>query len=200
MELLGRRHFVPFLLTCFSSFVGVVSQCANQMKACPNGLCDEECDDSSSSDSGVEILVAIMSVSVVLIIGLVILLVYVCLKQGPWSQNNEGTNESRTVTRDSTAVEIPEYLLRRRFSSLSITSGPPPYFSLFNFICNENGEIMQTAIGLENFRTESARLPSSTDQPPDYGVLFGQSPPPYHIVAQREATIRELPTNGNDGC
>ena len=184
---------------CFGSFAGVTSQCADQMKACPNGLCDEECDNSKSSDSGVEAIVAIMSVSVVLIIGLVILLVYVCLKQGPWSQNNEPTNESSTVTCESTAVEIPEYLLRRRFSSLSITSGPPPYFSLFNFICNENGEIMQTVIGPQNFRIGSARLPSSSDQPPDYGVLFGQLPPPYHIVVQSDATIRELATNGNDG-
>lgn len=189
-----------FLVMCFCSFASVTSQCADQMKACPNGLCDEDCDESKSSDSGVEAIVAIMSVSVVLIIGLVILLVYVCLKQGPWSHNgSEAANESSTVTCESTAVEIPEYLLRRRFSSLSITSGPPPYFSLFNFICNENGEIMQTVIGPQNFRIESARLPSSTDQPPDYSVLFGQLPPPYHIVVQRERTIRELATSGNDG-
>lgn len=178
---------------CFFSFATALSQCANEMKPCPNGVCDTDCN-RNVSDNGVEAIVAIMSVSVVLIIGLVILLVYICLKQGPWWQNEEDTGEPNAVTCNSTAVEIPEYLLRRRFSSLSMTSGPPPYYSLFNFICNENGEILHTVIAPQNLRTQNARLPSSTEQPPDYGVLFGQSPPAYELVIQSEATTRESAT------
>lgn len=199
MRLLGRRHLVPCLVMGFASFVSqVLSQCTEQMKPCPNGLCDKQCE-TSVPDNGVEAIVAIMSVSVVLIIGLVILLVYICLKQGPWSQNGEATSDSSTAACENTAVEIPEYLLRRRFSSLSVTSGPPPYFSLFNFICNENGEILHTVIG-QNFRTENTRLPSTTEQPPEYGVLFGQSPPPYDDVVQIEAITLGQATNGNAGC
>jgi len=169
------------------------------MKPCPNGICDKECE-TSVTDDGVEAIVAIMSVSVILIIGLVILLVYICLKKGPWSQNDEATSESNAVTCESTAVEIPEYLLRRRFSSLSIDSGPPPYFSLFNFICNENGEMLHTVIG-QNFRTGNARLPSTGELPPEYGVLFGLSPPPYDAVVQSTATTPVGPaTSSNAGC
>lgn len=182
MEL--RRKLTDFALISVAMFFvsceRVSSQCGNeQMKTCPNGLCDDEteCQGSSSSAGGVEAIVAIMSVSVVLIIGLVILLVYICLKQGPWSSHsNENTCES-------SSVEIPEYIMRRRFSSLSMVSGPPPYFSLFRFILNENGEITSTVIGENAVRTENTRLPSVTDQPPDYGVLFAQSPPPYdHVI------------------
>ena len=199
MGLPERRHFVPCLVMGFTSFVIVLSQCADHMKPCPNGICDKDCE-TSVTDDGVEAIVAIMSVSVILIIGLVILLVYICLKKGPWSQNDEATSESNAVTCESTAVEIPEYLLRRRFSSLSIDSGPPPYFSLFNFICNENGEMLHTVIG-QNFRTGNARLPSTGELPPEYGVLFGLSPPPYDAVVQRTATTPVGPaTSSNAGC
>jgi len=162
------------------------------MKTCPNGLCDDEteCQGSSqSSASGVEAIVAIMSVSVVLILGLVILLVYICLKQGPWSHTGEAT-DSNENTCESSSVEIPEYIMRRRFSSLSMASGPPPYFSLFRFILNENGEITGTVIGENAVRTENARLPGVADQPPDYGVLYAQSPPPYdHVIQSEQLTV-----------
>lgn len=202
MGLLKRRYFVACFVMVLASLASVLSQCTEPMKPCPNGLCDKDCDDQAKvTNDAVEAIVAIMSVSVVLIIGLVILLVYICLKQGPWSQNSETTTDSNTVTCESTAVEIPEYLLRRRFSSLSMTSGPPPYFSLFNFIRNENGEILNTVIG-QNFRTENAlQLPSTAgEQPPEYGVLFG-TPPPYDVVVlQSEAPTARPETNGNDTC
>ncbi|XP_078347916.1 uncharacterized protein LOC144633013 [Oculina patagonica] len=177
--------FTLSLAIVFVSLANVSSQCGtDQMKTCPDGLCDDECETSSASASGVEAIVAIMSVSVVLILGLVILLVYICLKQGPWSQSGDA-NDSCENTCESTTVEIPEYLMRRRFSSLSMMSGPPPYFSLFRFFLNENGELTSTAVIGENMRTGNARLPS-IDLPPDYGVLFAQSPPPYDHVIQRE--------------
>jgi len=176
----------------FVSFARVSSQCGNeQVKTCPNGLCDDEaeCQDSSSSAGGVEAIVAIMSVSVVLILGLVILLVYICLKKGPWSRTGEA-DDSNENTCESSSVEIPEYIMRRRFSSLSMESGPPPYFSLFRFILNENGEIIGTVIGENAVRTENTRLPSVADQPPDYGVLFEQSPPPYdHVIHSEQMTV-----------
>ena len=183
----------------FVSLARVSSQCnSEQVKTCPNGLCDDEtaCEGSSSqSAGGVEAIVAIMSVSVVLILGLVILLVYICLKQGPWSHNGEAT-DSNENTCESSSVEIPEYIMRRRFSSLSMVTGPPPYFSLFRFILNENGEITNTAIGENSVRTENTRLPS-VDQPPDYGVLFAQSPPPYDHVIQSEQLTVITTTNAN---
>lgn len=176
----------------FVSFARVSSQCSSeQVKTCPNGLCDDEteCQGSSSSASGVEAIVAIMSVSVVLILGLVILLVYICLKQGPWSHTGEAT-DSNENTCERSSVEIPEYIMRRRFSSLSMVSGPPPYFSLFRFILNENGEITSTVIGENSVRTENTRHPSVADQPPDYGVLFAQSPPPYdHVIQSEQLTV-----------
>lgn len=186
MEL--NRKLTDFMLSLVIVFISsssVSSQCgSDQVKTCPNGLCDDECETSSASASGVEAIVAIMSVSVVLILGLVILLVYICLKQGPWLHSGDA-NDSCENTCESTAVEIPEYLMRRRFSSLSMMSGPPPYFSLFRFILNENGELTSTAVVGENVRTDNVRLPS-VDQPPDYGILFGQSPPPYDHVIQSE--------------
>lgn len=203
MEL--RRKLKDFALISvaifFVSFASVSSQCNNeQMKTCPNGLCDDEteCQGSSSqSAGGVEAIVAIMSVSVVLILGLVILLVYICLKQGPWSHTGE-TTDSNENTCESSSVEIPEYIMRRRFSSLSMVSGPPPYFSLFRFILNENGDITSTVIGENSaVRTElNTRLPSVADQPPDYGVLFAHSPPPYDHVIQTEQ-LRIITTNTN---
>ena len=177
----------------FVSFERVSSQCSNeQVKTCPNGLCDDatECQGSSSSAGGVEAIVAIMSVSVVLILGLVILLVYICLKQGPWSHTGEAT-DSNENTCENSSVEIPEYIMRRRFSSLSIVSGPPPYFSLFRFILDENGEITGTVMGENSVRAENTCLPSVADvQPPDYGVLFAQSPPPYdHVIQSEQLTV-----------
>lgn len=173
------------LAIVFASFASVLSQCSSdQVKTCPNGLCEDECETSSPSASGVEAIVAIMSVSVVLIIGLVILLVYICLKQGPWSHTGD-ESETSEHTCESTTVEIPEYLMRRRFSSLSIMSGPPPYFSLFRFFLNENGELQSTPVIGEDLRTLNTRLPS-IDQPPDYLMLFGQSPPPYDRVIRSE--------------
>ena len=197
-----RKHFVPYLLICFATgFTSVYSQCTKQSQPCPNKLCENDCETTSGSDGSVEAIVAIMSVSLVLIVGLVILLVYVCLKQGPlfFNNNNEDTSESNAVTCDRTAVEIPEYLLRRRSSSTSITSGPPPYFSLFNFICNENGNILRTVIGPQNLRpVENTQLPSVSEQPPAYGALFGQLPPPYDAVIELDAsTPSEQPTHDN---
>ena len=189
----GQEHFVLYLLMCLAAdFRSVYSECAKQMELCPNSKCEKDCDEGRVSDGSVETIVAIMSIAVVLIIGLIILLVYVCLKQGSFffNTNNEDTSESNAVTCERTAVEIPEYLLRRRFSSLSVASGPPPYFSLFNFICNENGHILRTVIGPQNLRTDNIRLPSVTEQPPPYGALFGQSPPPYDVVIQLEETTQ----------
>ena len=182
-----------------TSLATVSSQCnSEQVKACPNGLCDDEtaCEGSSSqSAGGVEAIVAIMSVSVVLILGLVFLLVYICLKQGPWSHTAERT-DSNENTCESSSVEIPEYIMRRRFSSLSMASGPPPYFSLFRFILNENGEITNTVIGESSVRTDNTRLPSADQPPPDYGVLFAQSPPPYdHVIQSEQLTV--ITTNVN---
>ena len=205
MEL--RRKLTDFALISvamfFVSFARVSSQCGNeQVKTCPNGLCDDEaeCRGSSSSAGGVEAIVAIMSVSVVLILGLVILLVYICLKQGPWSQTGEAT-DSNENTCESSSVEIPEYVMRRRFSSLSMVSGPPPYFSLFRFILNENGEITSTVIGENSVRTENIRLPSVADQPPDYGVLFAQSPPPYdHVTRTEQLTVMTTNASAISEC
>lgn len=198
-----RRKLTDFALISvamfFVSFERVSSQCGNeQMKTCPNGLCDDEteCQGSSSSAGGVEAIVAIMSVSVVLILGLVILLVYICLKQGPWSSHTGEATDSNENTCESSSVEIPEYIMRRRFSSLSMVSGPPPYFSLFRFILNENGEITSTVIGENAVRTENTRLPSVADQPPDYGVLFAQSPPPYDHVIQT-GQLNAITTNAS---
>ena len=75
-------------------------------------------------------------------------------------------------------------------------SGPPPYFSLFWFILNENGEITSTVIGETAVRTENTRLPSVADQPPDYGVLFAQSPPPYDHVIQT-GQLNAITTNAS---
>lgn len=181
------------------SLVKVSMQCNEQVKTCPNGLCSDECETSSASASGVEAIVAIMSVSVVLILGLVILLVYICLKQGPWTHGD--SNDSNENTCESTTVDIPEYLTRRRFSSLSMSSGPPPYFSLFRLFLNENGELRSTGIAGENVKTENTRLPS-VEQPPEYGVLFGQSPPPYEHVVRSESLQTEAATNArtDSGC
>lgn len=203
-----RRRPTDFVLLSlamvFVSSARVSSQCSSeQVKTCPNGLCDDEseCENSpSSSAGGVEAIVAIMSVSVVLILGLVILLVYICLKQGPWSHTSEAT-DSNENTCESSAVEIPEYLMRRRFSSLSMMSGPPPYFSLFRFILNENGELTSTVIGENSVRTENTTRLPSIDQPPDYGVLFTHSPPPYDRVIQSEQlTVVETNVSAISQC
>ena len=188
------------LAIVFASLASVLAQCSSdQVKTCPNGLCEDECETSSASASGVEAIVAIMSVSVVLILGLVILLVYICLKQGPWSHTGD-ENETSENTCESTTVEIPEYLMRRRFSSLSIMSGPPPYFSLFRFFLNENGELQSTPVIGEDLRTLNARLPS-IDQPPDYLVLFGQSPPPYdHVIRSEPLSVEGANVNNASEC
>lgn len=197
MGRLEGSHFVSRLVVSLATLASVCSQCTEPLKTCSNGLCDgKECE-TNVTNNAVEAIVAIMSVSVVLIIGLVMLLVYICLKQGSRSQNSDSTNDSNMITCENTAIEIPDYLLRRRFSSLSTTSGPPPYFSLFNFICNENGEILNTVIG-QNFRTENLpRLPSTSEQPPEYGVLFG-TPPPYDVVVLRsESATTGFETQGD---
>ena len=205
-----RKHYVPYLLICFvTGFTSVYSQCTKESEPCPDKVCENDCESTSASDGSVEAIVAIMSVSLVLIVGLVILLVYVCIKQGHLffinNNNNEDASESSAITCERTAVEIPEYLLRRRSSSASITSGPPPYFSVFNFICNENGNVLQTVIGPQNLRPiENAQLPSVSELPPAYGALFGQLPPPYDdVVIQLDAstprvfTPSEQPTHDN---
>lgn len=183
-----------------SCAINVSSQCNDQLKSCSHGLCNDDCGTSTASGTGVEVIVAVMSVSVALILGLVILLVYVCVKQGLWTQSSDAPSNENT-TCESTAVEIPEYLMRRRFSSLSMTTGPPPYFSLFRFSLNGVGEIQSTVIG-ENVTTENARLPS-VEQPPEYGVLFGQCPPPYEHVVKSEPQPSQIVgpvVSANTGC
>lgn len=203
-----RKHYVPYLLIYFvTGFTSVYSQCTKESEPCPDKVCENDCGSTSASDGSVEAIVAIMSVSLVLIVGLVTLLVYVCIKQGHlfFNNSNEDASESNAITCERTAVEIPEYFLRRRSSSASITSGPPSYFSLFNFICNENGNVLQTVIGPQNLRPiEDEQLPSVSEQPPAYGALFGQLPPPYDdVVIQLDAstpivfTPSEQPTHDN---
>ena len=203
-----RKHYVPYLLIYFvTGFTSGYSQCTKESEPCPDKACENDCGSTGASDGSVEAIVAIMSVSLVLIVGLVILLVYVCIKQGHlfFNNSNEDASESNAITCERTAVEIPEYFLRRRSSSASITSGPPSYFSLFNFICNENGNVLQTVIGPQNLRPiEDAQLASVSEQPPAYGALFGQLPPPYNdVVIQLDAstprvfTPSEQPTHDN---
>lgn len=50
------------------------------MELCFNSKCEKDCDEGRVFDGLVEIIVVIMSIVVVFIIGLIILLVYVCLK------------------------------------------------------------------------------------------------------------------------
>lgn len=61
-----------FLVSCV---IGVSSQCNGELESCSHGLCSDKCETSNVSGSGVEIIVIIMSISVALIIGLVIVLV-----------------------------------------------------------------------------------------------------------------------------
>lgn len=171
-----------------SCAIGVSSQCNGELESCSHGLCSDECENSNASGSGVEIIVIIMSISVALIIGLAIVLVYVCFKQGPWSQSVDAQSNESTTCDSSTGVEIPDYLMRRRFSSLSMTAGPPPYFSLFSFNLNGIGEMQSTVVG-GNVGTET-----SNEQPPEYGILFGNSPPPYEHVVKISQLLKPLET------
>lgn len=171
-----------------SCAIGVSSQCNGELESCSHGLCSDECENSNASGSGVEIIVIIMSISVALIIGLAIVLVYVCFKQGPWSQSVDAPSNESTTCDSSTGVEIPDYLMRRRFSSLSMTAGPPPYFSLFSFNLNGIGEMQSTVVG-GNVGTET-----SNEQPPEYGILFGNSPPPYEHVVKISQLLKPLET------
>lgn len=70
-------YLVMVLVLCV---IGVLLQCNGELELCFYGLCSDECENLNVLGSGVEIIVIIMSIFVVLIIGFVIVLVYVCFK------------------------------------------------------------------------------------------------------------------------
>ena len=188
MAFTQKRDVESLGLVLLSFVITVSSQC-DRVKSCPNGgLCVNECERGTEDKSALKILVVIMSVSVVLIVGLVLLLVYICFKKGPWTSYEESrhlNNQNQTVTGcQSTAVEIlPQ---RRRFSSMSMTTGPPPYFSLFDVILQGESTAIRS-ITIEQNRTRCAnvsQLQSVDVELPEYNVLFGQSPPQYQEAVQ----------------